>query len=85
MWLGKGYCIAIQGLYCNLGGLENCIAGWKIVLQEKAGRLGNCTAEVQLYCNTVECSGFKIVLQLGLVGNRCIARGAWWLTDYIAI
>ena len=38
----------------QIGRLLDCIAAW--------GR--NCIAEVQLYCNTVEYSGFKIVLQL---------------------
>ena len=33
----------------------------------------NCIADVQLYCNTVECRGFKIVLQYSLVDSRCIA------------
>ena len=62
MWLGKGYCIAIEGLYCNLGGLENCIAGWKIVLQLEACWLGNCIAR----------QGF--VLQLGLLGWKIVLQ-----------
>ena len=68
------------GLYCKMGvvGLElycntaivlqagrwlDCIAAWE----------RNCIAEVQLYCNTVECRGFKTILQYSLVGSRCIA------------
>ena len=89
-------------LYCNtvyetvlqkkVGRLGDCIAIHKIVLQ--AGRWldrieaweRNCIAKVQLYCNTMECRGFKTVLQYSLVGSRCIAieqPGCW--RKYIAI
>ena len=57
-----GNCIAIHRIVLQAGRWLDCIAAW--------GR--NCIAEVQLYCNTMECSGFKIVLQFSLVGKKSV-------------
>ena len=59
------------GLYCSEEGLKSM----EIILQE--GRV---------YCNTVECMGFKTVLKYSLMGSRCYAieqPGCW--RKYIAI
>ena len=71
-----GNCIAIHIIVLQAGRWLDCIAAWE----------RNCIAEIQLYCNTVECMGFKTVLQYSLEGSKCIAieqPGCW--RKYIAI
>ena len=61
--MGVENCIAIQFLYCREEGLSRQGLYCRIVLQEG-----------QVYCNTVECRGFKIVLQYSLVGSRFVSQ-----------
>ena len=50
-------------MYCNT---LVCIAENRIEIELQEG---------QVYCNTVECRGFKTVLQYSLMSSRCIAIG----------
>ena len=61
--MGVENCIAIQFLYCREEGLSRLGLYYRIVLQEG-----------QVYCNTVECRGFKTVLQYSLVGSRFVSQ-----------